>query len=379
MKQTTTKKEKEPIKLREKSLSNGNRSLYLDIYQNGSRSYEFLQMYLVPETSKEAKQRNKETIAAAVAIKSQRIDEIYQGKAGKVVNPWSGAFLIDWMADYKQRKAETSQSNNYAALIQNTINHLERYKGRARMADVDAAFCKGFVTYLKKKAFTSAGAHLSEKAVYDYYLTFSIALNQAEREGVIQANPFHKLDKSEKPINPQSTRTYLTIEEVRSLIESDACREDVKRAFLFACFSGLRISDICSLRWGNLETTNGITRLTKEIVKTRRTLTIKLSSQALRWLPGNRGAADEFIFPLPCLNTICYQLKKWAADANIQKNVSFHTARHTFATMNLTADVDLIVVRDLLGHKDISTTQIYAEIIDKKKEAAVDKVSALFD
>jgi Site-specific recombinase XerD len=72
------------------------------------------------------------------------------------------------------------------------------------------------------------------------------------------------------------------------------------------------------------------------------------------------------------------QLNRWCAKAGINKKISFHTARHTFATMLLTLDVDLYTVSKLLGHKDIKTTQIYAKIIDKKKRDAVNKIPQLF-
>ena len=72
------------------------------------------------------------------------------------------------------------------------------------------------------------------------------------------------------------------------------------------------------------------------------------------------------------------QLNRWCAKAGINKKIAFHTARHTFATMLLTLDVDLYTVSKLLGHKDIKTTQIYAKIIDKKKRDAVNKIPQLF-
>ena len=78
------------------------------------------------------------------------------------------------------------------------------------------------------------------------------------------------------------------------------------------------------------------------------------------------------------LSVINSGLKRWAKAAEIDKNISFHTARHTFATMLLTLDVDLYTVSKLLGHKDIKTTQIYAKIIDKKKQDAVNKIPQLF-
>ena len=67
---------KEPVRLRRKKLTNGNVSLYLDIYWNGTREYEFLKLYLIPEKSKSDKDKNRETLKLANSVKAQRIIEI---------------------------------------------------------------------------------------------------------------------------------------------------------------------------------------------------------------------------------------------------------------------------------------------------------------
>ena len=85
------------------------------------------------------------------------------------------------------------------------------------------------------------------------------------------------------------------------------------------------------------------------------------------------------IFTLTNSITINEQLKEWAKAAGINKNVCFHMSRHTFATMALTLGADLYTVSKLLGHQNITITQVYAEIIDEKKDKAVDLTNGLFD
>ena len=98
---------------------------------------------------------------------------------------------------------------------------------------------------------------------------------------------------------------------------------------------------------------------------------IKLSEAALQWLPAH-GDTNEAVFRLPAAPSINRHLKRWTETAHIDKKVTFHTARHTFATTLLTLGADIYTTSKLLGHTDIKTTQIYAKIVDKKKDAAID-------
>ncbi len=82
---------------------------------------------------------------------------------------------------------------------------------------------------------------------------------------------------------------------------------------------------------------------------------------------------------LPSTVTVNILLKPWAKSAGIDKHVTFHTARHTFATMMLTLGADLYTTSKLLGHTDVRMTQIYAKIINRKKDEAVNLVNGLFD
>ena len=85
------------------------------------------------------------------------------------------------------------------------------------------------------------------------------------------------------------------------------------------------------------------------------------------------------MFDLPSTTHINILLKPWAKAAGIDKRFSFHTARHTFATMMLTLGADLYTTSKLLGHTDVKMTQVYANIINRKKDEAVNLVNGLFD
>ena len=106
------RKPKEPVRLRQKALSNGNISLYLDIYRNGQRQYEFLKLYLIPETASNptAKEQNKNVLNLANAIKAQRIIDVESSEAGIILQR-SKMLLTDWLEEYKQQKSITDKQS----------------------------------------------------------------------------------------------------------------------------------------------------------------------------------------------------------------------------------------------------------------------------
>lgn len=391
-----TIKAKEPIKLWAKKLSNGNMSLYLKRYvprTSGNRyDYECLGLYLVPEINKEARAKNKNILLIAEKIKADRISEILNGKAGiKKTIKAKRVLLVDWLKTYRNKKAKQGQSLSNAVTVNNVLMHLVRYKGdKITMDKVNKAFCVGFVLYLAncdiiERTNPNTGVHkkrpLAKNTAKLYYNTFVTALNEAVREGVLDVNPSDKLTKEEKkPINvPCNTRPYLSIEEVEVLTKTPCGREEVKAAFLFSCFCGLRYSDVVDLKWENVKKENGKWYIEKRQVKTRQTVIIPLSDEALRWMPKRTGVTDkDHVFDLPTPYTVNYNLKKWAKAANIDKPISYHVSRHTFGTLLVTLGADLYTTSKLMGHQNIRTTQIYAEIVNKKKEAAINLLDNIF-
>ena len=212
-----------------------------------------------------------------------------------------------------------------------------------------------------------------------YYRCFSAALNAAVRAEIIQSNPFDKIDKAEKITTPDSAREYLTIDELKQLIATECKREDIKRAFLFSCFCGLRISDISAITWGQISQDGEQMRIQLQIQKTKEPLYLPISAQAQKYMPqrGTASAGDN-IFNIPN-DAICNsKIAEWAKAAGITKKVTFHVARHTFATMMLTLGADLYTTSKLLGHTNIDTTQIYAKIVNKKKDEAVNLTNGIF-
>lgn len=391
-------KAKEPVKVWFKRLRNGNKAIYLRRYiaNTGGKGYQYesLGMYLVPEVDAATKNQNKNTLLAVEAIKAQRIIDAANGKASiKKADRTKKTLLVDWMQHYAEIKAKLGQSKSNAVTINNVLLHLIKYKGdKITMAQVDKNFCEGFVLYLANGTTIGTskpkkiGEHIEKPIAPStarlYFNTFVTALNEAVRDGVIDKNPTSQLKKEEKkPLKRGGNdRGYLEIEEVKKLMETPCNDEQTKMAFLFACFCGLRLSDIKDLKWQDIKyNADGGAVVSKVQIKTRQSIIMPLSANALEWLPDRGKAKDkDAVFDLSSHFSINRSVKKWAKDAQIEKNVTFHLSRHTFATTLLTLGADIYTTSKLLGHQNLRTTQIYAEVVSKKKVEAVNLMDNVF-
>ena len=380
MAKKTSIESKEEVKIRFKELKNGGKSIYLDIYVKGKRSYEFLKMYLIPGSDAAAKAQNDNIMKKARAIKAQRVIDIANGKAGiKSSGTRSKMLLVDWVGIIKERRMASGQSDRRAETYKSLLAHLHEFMGekKVRLCDVDLDFIKSFVGYLstaKVLKMVNGEKQLSHGAAVVYLQALKSALVEAERDGIIDDNPARRLRPAETKNMGASTgeRVYLEIDEVKRMADAPCKKIDIKRAFMFACYCGLRISDIRSLTWGELVTIDDELFVRKRMQKTGEQICVSLEV-AKYWLPNRNGAADNaLVYDLPKREqTVSKYVKRWAAAAGIKKDVTFHTSRHTFATMLLTMGADLYATKELLGHKNIATTQIYAKLVDEKKKDAV--------
>ena len=256
--------------------------------------------------------------------------------------------------------------------------------GDTKVNEIGKDFCIAFVEYLKTGYKTAKGENLKPKTAFNRQCTFVTALNVAVREGIIPTNPMNLLSHHERAKASKGKRDYLTIDEVKRLIATPCKNNTVKNAYLFACNCGLRLGDVRKLKWGDITQDNGRWILSVIMNKSEKPIHIPLGVQARRWMPGcedsGKHDAGSLVFEhLPGDSHINDILKIWAADAGIAKSVTYHTSRHTFATMLLTLGADLYTVSKLLGHSQIKNTQIYAEIINRRKDEAVNLIDKVFD
>jgi len=146
---------------------------------------------------------------------------------------------------------------------------------------------------------------------------------------------------------------------------------------LFSCFCGIRAIDLEQLRWKYIFQDQGQWRLGIVQQKTGEVLYSPLSQQAVKWLP-ERGEDDALVFPkVSDRLKLGDYLKIWMAAAGIKKKITFHCARHTFATMMLTIGADIYTTSKLMGHTSVRSTQIYAKIVDEAKDKAVNLADSI--
>ncbi len=372
--------EKSPFKLRRRKLADGRISLFLDRSVDGGHEYEFLQLYLLPETSSTVKRQNARTLREAEKILQARTEALLNIKAEtELVGFGAGVLLSDWLQTSCNNHKMRGLRDYEGILTLRKI--LLTFRPNVRLSEIDKQFCLDMIdwfrnTYINKRTGTTIGARTADT----YCQRFRTALNEAVREGLIDKNPWNKLETIEKIKKPESKREYLTIDEIRSMIATDCPNELVKRAYLFSCFTGLRISDVRNLKWGDVYIENGQTYVSVVMRKTTKPLYIPLSGQALKWMPEKgKSTFDDYVFDnLVNYGNVNENLKKWAEAAGIRKHISYHTSRHSFATMMLTLGADLYTVSKLLGHSSVKHTQIYARIIDRKKDEAVNLADSVF-
>lgn len=368
---------KEPIRLRKRMTPAGKYSLYLDIYLNGRRSYEYLKLYLVPEVTRADREKNRETMKLADAIRAKRVVELRNGEFGFKSEYATDTLFFDYYRAMCEKRLGSESRGNWGNWF-SCLHHLRKYERREDItfAEITPEWVQGFKDYLDDTAL--AWEHdtrkrikerpLSRNSKLSYFNKLRACINQAYEDRIIPHNPIRGIDNF-KP--QEGTRMYLTIDELRRMQEVECEYPRIKDAFMFSCLTGLRRSDILKLRWGDVFQQGNFTRIIFRQKKTKEQEYLDITPQAAE-LMGERGRADEHVFTdihsPTCTNTA---IQEWVLRAGIDKKISFHCGRHTFATLMLDIGTDIYTVSKLLGHRQLSTTQIYARVLDKNKQAAV--------
>lgn len=377
------------ITIRTRTLRTGSRSIYLDFYDKGKRWNEYLNLFLVPDDEPDAKRLNEAVMAKANAIKSKRmlgIEDEAEANGSKQVKLPKRVFA-DWLNDYVEgvRNNPSYAASTYRN-FRSTVNVIKAYlqhlhRPRMLMSKIDKGFILGFIDYIEHiYRNTKSPDHpkeMSPHTLHLYQSTLVRMLNAAVKDGVLDRNPFYSLERKDRIVKQQAEKEYLTKEELKAFADAPTVNETTKRAFLFCCFTGLRYSDVSVLTWRDIrQGDNGWMVSVKAMRKTGKQVVIPLNQSAMSLLPDRTGCKpSQKVFDMTCLSACNKCLKKIAAAAGIEKKISYHTSRHTFAVLALAAGGDIYTVGKLLGHTSINSTQVYADVVMETKAEAINRIS----
>jgi integrase/recombinase XerD len=337
-----------------------------------NRKLEQLDQYLytTPKTKAE-KQHNKETLQLVESIKAKRLTEAATGQHGFTDTTKINANFYSFFGQIMETKKTNESSSNYS-VWQGCLIMLKRHHPDENLTfeQITPEWLEGVKRYLDTQAKTKSGNLISKGTASSYFNKVRAVINDAYAKGIINKNPL----KQVKGIKAELTeRVYLTIEEVRALVKTD-CRYDVlKQAFLFSCLTGLRWSDINKLDWSEVSQFDGVYRITFNQKKTGNLQYLDITPQAYQLMGqvANQGRVFQSLKYSAYMNT---ELLRWTMAAGIAKHVTFHAGRHTFAVSLLCNGVDIYTVSRLMGHTEVKTTQVYADIIDSVRKDAMHKI-----
>jgi integrase len=338
-----------------------NNKFYLDIYQRGRRKWEALGL-----TLGEDKTQNREATRLAEIARSKREQQIFSHE-WNLLDPIKSKQSLE---DYARKIADKMESNRH---LPKAMPYLEAFGKGIRIDAIDEEWLEGF------KAFLFASGKIKQVTIAHYFAAVCSVLKQAHKERIIPRNPAANVKKVSEP---EAFKVWLTPEEIERLARTPTNSEwgeAVKRGFLFSCLTGLRISDIKTLSWGDIVRTPA-PMLMKRQVKTQGIAGVPLNASAWAIINDDQiHKAEDLIFPTLSKSkaSTSYHFKLWPERAKVNKKIGWHTARHTFAVLSLEGGADLYTVSKLLGHTDIQTTQVYAKATDGMKRKAVDALPSI--
>lgn len=358
------------VTLRQRVYPNGKISLYLDYYP-GVRNpetmkmmrREYLGIYIFEKPKNELeRQFNRDMLYKAEAIRGIRMQSLINEQFDFLDHH---KMKKDFLAYFKEMCKKKDEK--WDIVYKHFYNFVQ---GRCTFGDITVELCQDFREYLLNANKLQRKGKISVNSASGYYSTFRGLLKIAYRDKLIKENVNDFLDK----IEPQEVKKeYLTLDELKRLAQTPCDYEVLKRASLFACLTGLRISDILNLKWHHIELAPDdgyCIRIKTQKTETEATLPISYEAYELCGEPSTGK-----VFKGLERSMTNYPLKRWIEAAGITKHITFHCFRHTYAVLQLSMGTDIYTVSKMLTHKNVSTTQIYADLINAKKRETTNKIS----
>ena len=347
-------------RVREIKLKNNQVGVMLDRHFNGKRTQKMLDIRYadfprnaIERQDKKDKKELVKKIVAKMEIESSYANSLLE-KEYKL-NKDFFEYCDEYLNYFTPAQRETFHS---------AINQLKKFAKRDNLmcSEMDDAFMLKFRNYLDTQ--------LNGLSPNYYFKRIKKIIKEAIYNKYFKSNPTERIPNRK---GRAAKKDILTSDEIQKLNDTPCKNEQVKKAFLFSCLSGLRFSDTSSLKWGNYK--DGQIDIIQK--KTKEHLILNLHPDA-RYLIGKSKEAEELIFKLPTLVCCLQHLKKWVAEAGIDKHITWHCSRHSFATTLISKDVNITTVSKLLGHKNILETENYVRVSEMSKRKAINNLPSIF-
>ena len=375
-------------------LKSGNISLYRYACNNGKRERESLNVVLKIEKDFNVKHDNEEKLRLQVAVCDAINTDLERKEADFKPRIKSKVKLIDYIKRIgDDALEETGNRHSIYAAMQSLARHIEAFAGiDVTLKDVDTDWVLNFIHYLKHDALNINFIRTDKKEKRKEYkigqntqhrliVKLNYVLKKAIKERLISINPMDDLDKDDKVAAKAGTREYLTDDEVKKLMETPFThgRFNIKEAFLFSCYTGLRFSDLKQLKMSDFRIDKKNRRyLNIKMVKTQKPLKIYIPDVAFNLLPDVEDD-DAPVFDLAKNDYSNQALQRWLKDAGIKgKKITFHCARHSAATILYSSGVPIQTIQKQLGHIKAATTEVYAKMMDEAQSEASKMMDKIF-
>lgn len=315
------------------------------------------------------KEQNSETSALAETLRARRQIDVQSGAYGFLSKKAKNICFVAYCEELAAKRTGSNKDGWGSALY-----YLRNFTGGTlKLSDLTVKKCRDFRDYMLTAESQRNGEPLAVNSRVNYFNKFKVALKQAYKDELISIDLNAKVDC----IKPEEThREYLTLDELQSLVNTDLPTLPVlKQAALFSALTGLRHSDIDAITWGQIryDANNGYTINFRQ-EKTEGVEVLPIPEQAVTLL-GERLADSQPILPGLIYSAHWNKvMKRWVKAAGITKDITFHSFRHTYATLQLSLGTDIYTVSKMLGHRELKTTQIYAKIVDHSKRIAANKI-----
>lgn len=359
-----TKRSKSKIvSLREKRLANGMISLYLDTFRNGKRQYEFLKIYLYSKPkNREEREKNEENLLLAEKIRNSRESDLLHTENGLISPSKKKIDFIVFLDEYYKQYTKKD-----IRMIKNATDRFKDFidKKSISPSEITTELMSKFKDYLLE--------HYKGDTPSSYFKRFKKILTYATKQGVFSKNPAIEITCSE---SKGLKKAILSIDEIISLSKTDCGNPEIKRAFLFCLNTGIRFCDVIRIKYSDIDYGYKILSFEqiKEIGRSSASFqTIDLNENAIT-LIGKPLNQNDLVFHLPSFSSCTKTLKTWAKRAEIKKNITWHSSRHSFATNLLVSNTDIKTVSSLLGHSKLEHTQKYTHAVNELKRRAVNSL-----